>query len=60
MANPNPLQGLWRRPEADSLKYLGWAAEQIIRFSDIPEHTYSAVTAQALADAGEFISIWLC
>jgi hypothetical protein len=49
----NPLQGLQQRPAAETLEYLGWAAAQMIRFSDIPEHAYSAVTAQALVDAGE-------
>jgi hypothetical protein len=51
----NPLQGLQQRPAAETLEYLGWAAAQMIRFSDLPEHAYSAVTAQALVDAGEVL-----
>jgi hypothetical protein len=49
----NPLQGLQQRPAAETLEYLGWAATQMVRFSDIPEHAHSAVTATALVDAGE-------
>jgi hypothetical protein len=49
----DPLAELQQRSAAEALEYLGWAAPQLVRFSDLPEHTHSAVTAQALVDAGE-------
>ncbi|WIA36668.1 hypothetical protein OEZ86_007951 [Tetradesmus obliquus] len=52
----SPLQGLQQRSEAETLEYLGWASAQLIRFSDVPEHAHSAITAQALVDAG--VQVW--
>uniref|UniRef100_A0A383W671 Uncharacterized protein n=1 Tax=Tetradesmus obliquus TaxID=3088 RepID=A0A383W671_TETOB len=52
----SPLQGLQQRSEAETLEYLGWASAQLIRFSDVPEQAHSALTAQALVDAG--VQVW--
>ncbi|WIA16456.1 hypothetical protein OEZ85_013141 [Tetradesmus obliquus] len=52
----SPLQGLQQRSEAETLEYLGWASAQLMRFSDVPEQAHSAITAQALVDAG--VQVW--